>query len=234
MVERNLPDKSYVAGNILDPNSDSYFANTGRYKYDPLKSKNILENMGFVKQKNGKLFRNGRELKFEIYYEKGSAFQESIVRLISISLGELGINVLPRPLTAAEIENRVFEGNYQAVLRTFAHSPANSLQIPRQFYLEGLNSVNGYKNINERRLDVVIQRSERTYPMNALVPLLQRIQYLYYDYAPCVFLFFEHQVYYAIHNRFENTKIVIKDNLNVQTKLTPKYEWYVKKMDQNF
>jgi peptide/nickel transport system substrate-binding protein len=234
LVERNLPDKSYVAENILDANSEAYFANPRRYKYDPLNSKNILDNLGFVKQRNGKLFRNGRELKFEIYYETGSAFQESIIRLISISLGELGINVLPRPLTAAELENRVFEGNYQAVLRSFSYIPANSLKVPRQFYLEGLNSVNGYKNISERRLDVVIQRSERTYPMNALIPLLQRIQFLYYDYAPCVFLFFEHQVYYAIHNRFENTKIIIKDNLNVQTKLTPKYKWYVKKVDQNF
>jgi peptide/nickel transport system substrate-binding protein len=231
LVERDLPNKSYVAGNVLDVVSEGYFANSGQYKYDPRRSQDILENLGFSKQRNGKLFRNGRELKFEIYFEKGSNFQESVVRLISISLGELGINVIPRPLASTEIENRVFEGNYQAVLRTFSHNPANSLQVPRQFYLEGLNSVGGYKNTRERRLDVVIRRSERTYPMNALIPMLQRIQYLYYDYAPCVFLFFEHQVYNAIHSRLENTKVIVGDNLNIQTKLIPKYKWYVKKVD---
>ena len=234
LVERNLPNKSYVAGNILNANSDYYFANSGQYKYDPLNSLRVLENLGFSKQRNGKLFRNGRELKFEFYFEKGSSFEESIARLISISVGELGINVLPRPLKSSEIENRVFEGNYQAVLRNFSYDPANSLQIPRQFYLEELNNVNGFKNFNKRRLDVVIERSEKTYQMKALIPILQRIQFLYYDYAPCVFLFFEHQAYYAIHDRFENTKMPIRDNLNIQTKLTPKYEWYVQKNNQKY
>ncbi len=234
LVERNLPNKSYIAGNLLDANSDYYFGGSGQYKYDPLGSRDILKDMGYSKQKSGKLFRNGRELKFEFYFEKGSPFQESIARLISISVGELGINVIPRPLKASELESRVFEGNYQAVLRSFSYDPENSLQIPRQFYLEELNNVNGFKNFNERILDVVIERTERTYQTNALIPNIRRIQYLYYEYAPCVFLFFEDQAYFAIHNRFLNTKNVIRRNQDIQTRLTPRYEWYVEKTNQKY
>jgi len=234
LVERNLPDKSFVASNILTASSDFYFQSSQRYKYDPIKSNQTLESVGFSRQRNGKLFRNGRELKFELYFEKGSSFEESMVRLISISMGELGINVLPRPLSAAEIENRKVEGNYQAILSHFIYDPENTEQVPREFYYEELNKIGRFRNFNERRLNTVIERSEKTYKLNELLPNLQRIQYLYNEFAPCVFLIFEDKVYYAIHSRMENTKFVYRDNLQYQTKLTPKYEWYVPTSKQKY
>ena len=38
LVERNLPDKSFVAYNILTASSDFYFQGSQQYKYDPKKS----------------------------------------------------------------------------------------------------------------------------------------------------------------------------------------------------
>ena len=43
---------------------------------------------------NGKLFQQENELKFEFYFNAGSDFDETIVRLVSINLAELGINMI--------------------------------------------------------------------------------------------------------------------------------------------
>jgi peptide/nickel transport system substrate-binding protein len=234
LVERNLPEKSYMASNVLEDNSEFFLLSTDIDRYDPLNALSILRQSGFVRQRNGKMFRNGRELKFDFYFQKGSSFEESIVRLISISLGELGINVIPRPLMPTEIENRISEGNYEAILRQYIYNPQNSEPVPREFYLEELNNLKGFKSFSERRIDVVIDRSEKTYTLNEILPNLQRIQYLFNEYSPCVFLFFENRTYYAINSRFENTREVFREDLKYQTKLTPKYEWYVPEEKQKY
>jgi len=234
LVERNLPLKAYSASNILDINSEYYFKDVPDYKYDPLYSLEILEEAGFSKRGNGKLFNNNRELKFQFFFEKGSSFQESLARLISINMGELGINVTPRPLKPAEIEKRVREGDYQAALRHFTYYPRNSEQVLREFYLDGLNNINGYRNFTVSSIDNLVKRSELTVRINELVPQMQRIQYLINRYVPCVYLFFEYRIYYAIHERFENTKLGVRENLRYQVKLTPKYEWYVPQNKQKY
>jgi ABC-type oligopeptide transport system substrate-binding subunit len=149
-------------------------------------------------------------------------------------MGELGINVQPRPLRPPELEERMIEGNYQAILHSFVYDPQNSEQVPRQFYLEEINRINGFQNFNERRINAVIDRSEKAFRMNELLPNLQRIQYLFNEYAPCIFLFFENRTYFAINDRFENIKVVFLENQEYQTKLTPKYVWYVPKDKQKY
>ena len=234
LINSSLPGKAQITSNILSPESPFYFFEADRYRYDPRSTIEILESTGYRRQRNGKRFRDGKELKFDLYFMKGSAFEESLVRLISINLGEVGINIQPRPLRPAEIEERMIEGNYQAILSTFVYDPDNDEQVPRQFYLEELNRVNGYQNFNEDRINVVLDRSEKTFRLNELLPNLQRIQYLLNEYAPCIFLFYENQAYYAINNRLENIKTVYLENQHYQTKLIPKYEWYVPKEKQKY
>lgn len=234
LIKISLPGKAQIASNLLSPESPFYFVDADRYRYDPRSTIDILESNGYRLQRSGRRFRDGKELKFDLYFKKGSAFEESLVRMISINLGEVGINIQPRPLRAAEIEERKVEGNYQAILSSFTYDPTKDEQVPRQFYLEELNGANGYQNFNETRINAVIDRSEKTYRMNELLPNLQRVQYLLNEYVPCIFLFYENQAYYAINNRLENLKILYLENQHYQNKLIPKYEWYVPKEKQKY
>ena len=122
-VEKDFFRRSRIADNILEEKSKYSPPKTISYAYDPINSLAILENAGYRKHSNGKLFQNGEELKFTLLFETGSQYQESLVRLISINLAEIGINAVPQPLLATEIEKKISDGEYQDAVQTFLFDP---------------------------------------------------------------------------------------------------------------
>jgi len=234
LVKRNLENRGSVALNILDLNSPYFFRSAKPYAYNPMESLNILKEVGFSSRDNGKLFYNDRELKFEFYFNQGSIFEESIARSISIYLGELGINIIPQPLAPVELDQRVNKGDYQAALMQFVYDPLNPERAVREFYLNKLRRNNEFGGFNNKEINQLIKFGEEALNQTDLRPIISQIQHLFNVFSPCIFLFFEDKVIYAINNRFENTRIPIREGSNDITRKMPIYEWYVPKEKQKY
>ncbi len=228
LVSRHLQRESYAAYNVLEEGAGEFFlSDPNAYKYDPMRSLSILKLAGFTRSTNGILFNRNRELKFEFYFQRGSVYEESIARLIAINLREIGVNVVPRPLLSVEIENRLNNGDYQAVLTSFSYESDQPEGDLRKFYFNELNRSDRYRTFNSRPINQLFQRAEGTLSREQLIPNLQRIQLLINQYAPCIFLFFEGRVYLAIDDRFENTRFEYTERGKYFYIMNPKQEWYV-------
>jgi len=205
------------------------------YKYLPLEGLQILQNNQFSTNNEGKLIRNGKELKFELLFEEGSPLEESIARIISINLGEIGINVIPRSLKRIALEKNFSNGDYQAILRHFDFNQENIYESLRKFYLFELNNINSFSNYRNTGLDLILEQISKTSDKNEILPLSYRFQHMLNRQSPVVFLFFRDRELYAIHPRFENVKTSILLTPEKQiTKFNAKNEWYVPKDKQKY
>jgi ABC-type transport system substrate-binding protein len=234
IINKYLENKGDVASNILDARSEYYLDVSGEDIYDPVRSIDILNRAGYRRQATGKLFRNNSELKFEFYFEEGSPFQESLVRLIAINLGELGINVVPIPLKPAEIKLRLSKGRYQAALQQFVYDPISSAPVLREFYQNELNKGDQFRNFDERFINQRIEISERTLPESGVRQISVQIQDRIVNNQPCIFLFREDRVYYAFHRRINRAKNMVIDNNRPILKIYPFHEWYVKSNERKY
>jgi peptide/nickel transport system substrate-binding protein len=232
MVEKYLENKSYIASNVLSTRSEYFFEPASDVIYDPLRCLRILSGAGYKRGTDGKLLNNGRELKFDFYFQEGSVFQETLARLISINLVELGINIVPKPLPASELESHLEEGRYQAVLRSFVFDPNPGDQALRDFYLQELNRGNGFNNFRNSSIDQLVRFSEKVMNQEQMRTIIYRIQHLINQYSPCIFLFYDEQIYYAVNNRFKNIRNMYNAGGEYIIKLYPKSKWYVPRSQQ--
>ena len=234
LVKRNLENQGSVAFYVLSENSEYYSSAARYYQYDPLRSLNILRSSGYRQRSNGKLFLQNRELKFEFLFNEGSVFEESLTRMISINLAELGINMIPRPQIPADLNRLVKDGEYQAALRYFEYDPDLPAQSLREFYLDELKSENGYRNYNDRVLNSAVSQSERAYSDEQISRIMRQMQVQINQFSPSIFLFFEDRIYFVINDRFRNTNNRIFQNLEYVIKINPKNEWFVPKSEQKY
>ena len=232
LVDRIIGKDGKVAVNIIEENSEYYFPGVPVYRYDPLKSLEILKYSGYRQRDNGKLFQNNRELKFEFLFRAGSTFEESITRMISINLAELGINMMPRPREPEELQTLVKEGRYQAALREYVYDPARPVQSIRAFYLSELKSDNGFRNFDDRAMNTAVTQIDNIPEDQQTAMIVQQMQVHLNQQSPCIYLFYQDVVSYAINDRFENTKNTIFQNLEYVGNINPKHEWFVPKQKQ--
>lgn len=235
IVETLINGNSKVAYSLLSDETQIDLRSLRSYEYLPLEGLRILTNNNFRKNANGKLTRNNKEFNFEFYFKKGSPLEESMARLISINLGELGINVIPRSISPLNIENRLYTGNYDAALQQFYFKRHNFVETFRRFYLYELNRGDGFQNFRIKSLNLILNHLSDSDRNEELVSLSNRFQYLLNQYSPCIFLFFEDRSFYAINPRFENVTSSYNETINkMVTKFNPKNEWYVPKEKQKY
>jgi len=233
LADKMLGKDGRVAYNLLDEKSVFFFPGTRIYRYDPLQSLDILRSSGYRQQQsNGKLFQNNRELRFDFYYSEGSPFEESIARMISINLGELGINILPKPKSPADLDALVHKGHYQAALRSFVYNPENPVQALRAFYLNELKSEDGFRNFNDRVINTAVSQIEKETNTQQVEVIMQQMQVQINQQSPCIYLFYKDEISYAINERFENVTNKIYQKLKFVGKINPKNEWYIPKQKQ--
>jgi peptide/nickel transport system substrate-binding protein len=234
LLDKILEKNGTIADNILKNKSDLYFNSINSYTYNPLKSLEMLKTIGYHKNDNDKLVNGQGELKFELLIEEGSFFHEMIARRISIDLGELGINIIPVPIEAHELQQRISSGRFQAALNHFRYDPALSDQVIRSFYMQALKGSNPFINFKNQQIEQLFQSGEKIFHQNQIRPIMHRIQYLLNDAAPCIYLFFEDRIFCAIDSRFENFRALFFENSRHVQIIFPEYEWYVPKEKQKY
>jgi ABC-type transport system substrate-binding protein len=234
LLNKILAKDGQIADNILEESSDLYFNSINSYSYNPLKSLEMLKSIGYRKNENDKLLNGQGELKFELLVEEGSYFNEMIARLISIDMGELGINVIPVPVNSYELEQRIAAGQFQAALNHFIYNPAFPEQVIRAFYTQVLKGGNPFENFQNQQIEQLLKSGEMIFHKNQIQPIMHRVQYLLSQQAPCIYLFFEDRIFCAIDHRFENLRDRFIENGKYATILYPEYEWYVPKEKQKY
>jgi peptide/nickel transport system substrate-binding protein len=234
LVEKILARDGHIAGNMLDEDSDFYFHSINTYPYNPRKSLEILNTIGYRKNEDNKLVNDQGELKFELLIAEDSYFHEMLARLISIDMGELGINVIPVPVKPYELMERINNGRFQAAIDHFIYDPTLPDQVIRSFYNQKLKGDNRFLNFRNPQIEQLLRSSEMIFQKNQLRPIMQRIQYLLSEQAPCIYLFFEDRIFCAIDHRFENFRDIFFENGRYAKKLYPEYEWYVSKEKQKY
>jgi ABC-type transport system substrate-binding protein len=234
LLDKVLAKDGHIAHNVLDDKSPLYFNSINTYTYDPLKSLDMLKTIGYRKNENDKLVNGQGELKFELLIEEGSYFHEMIARLISIDMGELGINVVPVPVNAYELEQRIAAGRFQAALNYYIYDPSFPDQVIQVFYTKVLNGGAPFVNFSNQQIEQLLKSSELIFHENQIRPIMHRVQYLLNQQAPCIYLFFEDRIFCAIDNRFENFRDKFSENGKFFQKLYPEYDWYVPKEKQKY
>jgi len=239
-------NKDQITGNLFNQNSKGSLIdykkdifNELKYftppEYKPLDALQILYNIGFKKNSQGKLIKNNKELEFELLIQKGSLFEESIARIVAINLGDIGINVNPISIESDLLSKKIRNGQYQAVLKKFNFNPSYEKTTLRKFYLNELNNINGFQNFKNLSFEIIIDQFDNSKNGNRILNLPERFQNLLKRFSPCVLLFFKDTDIYAINPRFKNilTTRTNKNN-NVVNQFKPKHEWFVKKDNQKY
>ena len=204
------------------------------FEYRPLDALKILSSIGYKKDSQGKLQKNNQELQFELYIAKGSIYEESIARIIAINLGEIGINVIPISMEPEEINKRIKNGQYHAVLKEFKYNPDLENITLRDFYYSQLNNFEGRQNFRNLSFDLLLDLLNNSRRQNEINDFPQKFNNLIARHSPCIYLFVKDSEIFAIHSRFENTHLKTQMNSKTVNQFKPKYEWFVKKSNHKY
>ena len=202
IIEKLLKNKADPAFGPLNPDSWAYNPHLKRYPFNPQKSVVILKRLGWRDTDgDGVLDKNGHPLQFSLIYEKGLIIDEEVVREIKFNLNEIGIDVLPLPLTKSEIKRRLQVRNFDSVLlRHRFQEDAESLG--RFFSSASEDNFIGYQSPT---LDNYINLLKRAQGVNRKKSLLQGIQAVLARDLPATFLCFKWNYYHLVNCReFDN------------------------------
>jgi peptide/nickel transport system substrate-binding protein len=204
-------------------------------EYFPLEGLQILLNKKFRRNTNGKLERSNQELNFDLLFEKGSSFEESISRIISINLGEIGINVNPLSVKPNILEQKLKSGRYQATIQQFEFHPGNINESIYNFYTFEINKEGKFNNYRNNEIRKLIENTFMSFGTHDDLKTINIYNKNILQNVPVIYLFFNNYDYYAVNPRFENFKVSYHQSTEkFVEKLKPKHEWFVKKNNHKF
>ena len=172
-------------------------------RYDPAQAARILAGLGW-EDTDGDLIleRGGEELAFTILADRGDLLKEAAARRIKWQLFQVGIRVEVVLLFTAELfEERLFPGDFQAVLLQF-----NAGVDPDKFTRLFWNSENfGSSNLGFYRnpeVDRLIDSGRTSLDFEERKRLYRRIHTLIVRDRPAVFLYVR-KIFFATSNKFD-------------------------------
>lgn len=186
----------------FDEDSKNYAPGMNDYDYDPKKAIALLQSDGWRDTDHDNILdRDGQPLRFRLYFPEGLSVEEQMVRQMKIDWLRLGIDVQPIPMTASGLNDRLRNGDFDAVLQKhrFDETP-ESLEA---FFGDGTGSGRlRYVNSNFSR---TLTSAKRLKDSKVQLPSLQRLQLILNEDQPAAFLFSQWNTYYiSNHAKFDN------------------------------
>ena len=218
IIEKLLKNKADPAFGPLNSDSWAYNPHLKRYPFNPQRAVIVLKRLGWKDTDgDGVLDKNGYPFRFSLIYEKGLIINEEVVREIKFNLNEIGIDVLPLPLTKTAIKRRLKARDFDSVLlRHRFQEDAESLG--RFFSSTSEDNFIGYQSPT---LDNYINLLKRAQDVNRRRSLLQGIQAVLARDLPVTFLYFKWNYYHLVNCReFDNFLNKKKGRLN------PLEQWF--------
>jgi ABC-type transport system substrate-binding protein len=97
-----LSDEADLSRGPFEEESYFYTSAVKETKYDPRLAISLLDAAGWGKMNKDRIrIKNGRPLRFRLFFQEGVKLKEQLVRQIKIDWNQIGIDVIPAPLSAA-------------------------------------------------------------------------------------------------------------------------------------
>ncbi len=204
--------RSDIAKGPFSGESQFFPPNINDYDYNPKKAIELLGSAGWRDTNHDQVLdRNGDPLRFRLLYDQSTLVKDQIVRQIKINWNEIGIDVIPIPMSANEINDRLRNGDYDAVLA--GHIFEETLASLEEFFNPG------FLRYESPRLQQVFSNAKRFQGTPTFRPYMQRLQIIINEDQPVSFLYHPWVTWHVINNvKFEN---FIDRNGN----LKPPQEW---------
>ena len=173
------------------------------FDYSPREARELLRLQGW-KDSDGDGFvdREGRALRFELLFPRGQSSAEKTVRVIKLNLNQIGIRVVPVPVTQKELVQRLAVGSYEAALFVQDFEPtADDLYAVFHSESIGLGNMLGYRN---RQVDRNISFLFGLPDQYRAGPVYQQLEMLLIRDQPCMFLYFIDTRYVAYDPTLKN------------------------------
>ncbi|CAH1692484.1 Oligopeptide-binding protein AppA [Hyphomicrobiales bacterium] len=100
------------ASSMIAPSVDGYTADVTQYPYDPAKAKALLAEAGWV-ESNGKLMKNGQQMKVSIATSTGVIGGPQLAQIIQQQLADIGIEASINMVDFRQLWTGVFDGTFQ-------------------------------------------------------------------------------------------------------------------------
>lgn len=190
--------RSDIAKGPFSGESQFFPPNINDYDYNPKKAIELLGSAGWRDTNHDQVLdRNGDPLRFRLLYDQSTLVKDQIVRQIKINWNEIGIDVIPIPMSANEINDRLRSGDYDAVLA--GHIFTENLASLEEFFSPG------FLGYDSRRLQQAFSNAKKFQGTPTFRPYMQRIQIIINEDQPVSFLYHPWVTWHVINNvKFEN------------------------------
>jgi peptide/nickel transport system substrate-binding protein len=174
-----------LADTPINPTSPYYNNSTTKYDYDPEKSKQLLDQAGWVVGADGIRAKGGERLSFTILNRGGRADRIAIAQVIQAQLLEVGVEVLMETKESAAWTTQWRSGEWEAIVSGW-FLPADP-SFTNQYSCEGANNMTSFC---DPELDKVLNESDTTLAFDARKELLDQAQALLADDAFTLTIYF--------------------------------------------
>ena len=233
IVQNLVETNGHVAYSIIDYTNSVFYKELFKETFNPALGMEILQNDGWqINTSAGIQEKEGIQLDMELLFEESSFLEESISRAIKIQLAELGINVLPKPVSIREKGQLIQENKFSAVLQSYSYFDDNLYDVVKNFYFEVLKNQTSVSNYSNRTIEAMFNRADNDPDLRK--QYLQRFQIFLHRESPAVFLYFDDKIIYALDNRFENTRVRYSSDNIFYLRLMPFENWFVPKSLQKY
>lgn len=191
IAEQLMQGAVTIAESPLNPTSPYHNPSVTAREYDPGRSRQILDQAGWVPASDGIRVRNDMRFSFEVLNRAGSAERIAIAQVIQAQLKEVGIEVTFKTLESAAWTQAWRDRDWEALVSAW-FLPADP-SLTGQYACDGSNNYTGHcePEIDEalRRSDASLDFEERKQALDEAQVLLaesDRFVPIYYNVLPTV------------------------------------------------
>lgn len=199
------------------------------FGYNPQEAKHLLTREGWMQHKSVLMkYEKGKSLlfRFKLLYNKDDALLAITAKRIASDLKKIGIICNPKGMKAHEVENALYEKDFDAVLaiRSYDENPFDPTFIWHSQTAKELGSEN-FVNFGNTQVDLICEELKFTHDPNERTQLTHKLHKLLYDEAPYTFLYVpKMKLFYW--NTVQNIFISPKQNSSIHI---PRYDHSWKK-----
>lgn len=223
IIQGVLSGMAKSAQGIFPPHSWAY-KEVKQYEYNPHKALEILQEIGFSKDKDGTLLYKNKKFEITIITNQGNKSRELSAQIIQEQLKKIGLKVNIRILEWSTFLNQyVNKKQFDALILGW-----NTAVDPDQYSLWHSSQIGqgqyNFMSYTNKEVDDLLVRARTTFDRVKRIEYYHKIQDIMRDDPPCIFLYYPENMV-CVHKRFKGVELApagIGWNF---------YQWYVDDKD---
>lgn len=202
MIRQILLNHADLARGPYEKESRFHASSAKGFDYNPKRAIALLEESGWRALNRERMrTRSGQSLRFRLLFPEGLILKEQIVRQIKIDWNQIGVDVIPVPVSAAALQDSLKRGRFDAAL--VRHRFEESAQSLIDFFGDG-SGKGGFGYVNAGVLHTA-NLSKKLLEGNGARQVALRMQTLMNDDQIATFLFHPWLTFHIFNTaKFEN------------------------------